>query len=157
MAIKSPKGKGSGGEYEIIKLLTEWGEDVGYSLQLERNLEQVRKGGADVDGVPGLEIEVKRVEANGINSWWAQVCKAAKATGGRPMLCHRKNRQPWRFRVGVYVWEKNDLEGGVMVPVCADLELADAKRWFQGYIQTVEFPYDTEVQVTTLLPPPPPQ
>ena len=97
MPLNSPKQKGSKGEYEIIGLLTSWAAEVQVTLELERNLEQVRKGGSDVNGVPGLEIEVKRVEANGINQWWKQVCAASAKSGNRPLLCHRANRKPWQF------------------------------------------------------------
>lgn len=135
MAIKSPKQKGAGGELEVCRLLTSWAASVGVQLQLERNLEQVRYGGADINGVPGLEIEVKRVEANGINQWWSQVCTAARKTGKRPMLCHRKNRQPWSFRIGASVYEVAPATGAaVLIPIAIDLELAQAKVWFQNYI-----------------------
>lgn len=135
MAIKSPKAKGSAGEREVILLLTGWANEVGVDLRLERNLEQVRHGGSDVNGVPGLEIEVKRVEANGINQWWAQVCRAAQKTGKTPFLAHRRNRQPWRFRIGLYSALYSPCGNGVVVPLVADLELASAKAWFQAHVQ----------------------
>lgn len=158
MAIKSPKNKGSGGEREVIELLTNWGREIGVGLRLERNLEQVRRGGADVNGVPGLEIEVKRVEGNGINGWWSQVCRAAQRSGGRPFLCHRKNRQPWRFRVAVLSYELRigDQAPGAPFWLVADLELEQAKRWFQEYIKQNKelIEYDTAIPGP---PPPPPR
>ena len=136
MPIKSPKQKGSSGEYEIIALLTGWAAEVEVSLDLSRNLEQVRAGGADINGVPGLEVEVKRVENGSINQWWKQVCKAADKSGKTPSLFHRKNRQPWRARVRTTVAMHNE-ESGVwdLFAVDADLELAQAKLWFQKHVQ----------------------
>ncbi len=134
LAPGGAKQKGSAGEYEVISLLTGWAASIGIRLVLERNLEQVRHGGADINGVPGLEIEVKRVEATGINSWWKQVLKAADKSGKRPFLIHRRNRQPWRVRVHLYAAEYTAEHVGVTIPLVVDLELEDARRWFQGYL-----------------------
>lgn len=136
MAIKSSKQKGSAGEREVIHLLTKWAADVGVDLDLERNLEQTRYGGSDVNGVPGLEIEVKRAEANGINQWWDQVCRAAKKSNKRPFLIHRKNRQPWRVRVysQVAFHEGNNWS---LIWVVTDLEIKQAEAWFKEYVKVV--------------------
>ena len=136
MAIKSPKAKGSGGEYEIIALLTSWAAEVGVELKLERNLEQVRKGGADINGIPNMEVEVKRVEANSINSWWAQVLEASRKTGRWPLLAHRRNRQPWRFRtyIRAAIYPERGYSASI-VNIVADLELASAKVWFQEFVK----------------------
>lgn len=148
MAIKSPKNKGSSGEREAIALLTEWAEEVGADLNLDRNLEQVRYGGSDINGVPGLEIEVKRVESNGINGWWKQVCTAARKQGTHPFLMHRRNRQPWRIRTGVYAVVHGPTAETQTVPMVVDMELDAAKAWFQAYVELLDVP--------TLGPPPPP-
>jgi hypothetical protein len=146
--------KGASGERELAALLTSWAEEVGVYLDLDRNLEQVRYGGADVNGVPGMEIEVKRVESNGINQWWDQVCRAAAKTGKLPFLAHRRNRQPWRFRVSTHVAMEH---GGSWshFPIVADLELNQAKRWFQEYINLHE--EDINVKPVDVPPPPPPR
>lgn len=152
------KSKGASGERELAALLTEWGNEVGIELNLTRNLEQVRSGGADVNGVPGLEIEVKRVESNGINQWWAQVCKASKKTGSRPLLAHRRNRQSWRFRTIIFAYEYNSAQGSaVTAPVVADLELKEAKLWFQTYLQQNEEDINDKPTVCPPPPPPPPR
>lgn len=133
LAPGGARAKGSSGEHEAIALLNGWALVAGYRLTLERNLEQVRKGGSDINGVPGMDIEVKRVEANGINQWWAQVCRAADKAGTHPFLMYRKNRQPWRFRTRVYAAHYGPMTSGV-TPVVADLELPCARNWFQGYL-----------------------
>lgn len=129
----NPRTKGSGGEYEAIALLTSWGRQCGVTLVLERNLEQVRKGGSDILGVSGLDVEVKRVEANGINQWWAQVCRAADKQGTHPLLMHRRNRQPWQFRTRLLSAHYGQHASGT-VAVVADLELAQARLWFQAFL-----------------------
>lgn len=136
MPIKSPKAKGTSGEYEVRNLLTMWGQECGVRLDLTRNLLQVREGGADIDGVLGLEIEVKRVESNGINQWWSQVCRASDKSGKTPLLAHRRNRQPWRFRVRTTVALHNEFTNAwELFQVDADLELSEAKQWFQKYLK----------------------
>jgi hypothetical protein len=155
VAIKSPKQKGSAGELEVCRLLTDWASEVGIGLTLERNLEQVRHGGADVNGVPGMEVEVKRVESNGINQWWAQVCRAAARTGKLPFLAHRRNRQPWRFRVSTHVAMEHRGSWSHF-PIVADLELDQAKRWFQEYIKLREDELDELPSPGACAPPPPP-
>ena len=139
MAIKSPQGKGKGGEYEVIALLGIWAREVGVTLTLERNLEQVRYGGADINGVPGMEVEVKRVETAtpaAVDQWWAQVCRASAKSGKTPFLIHRQNRREWRVRVRTTVALHNDLTTAWdLFPVDADLDLRQAKKWFQKYVQ----------------------
>lgn len=103
MAIKSPKNKGSSGELEAAVLLTAMAMRGGYSLTLERNLEQVRHGGADLNGMPDTEIEVKRQETLSISTWWDQVLKAADNSGKVPVLMWRQNRKKWLFKVRSHV------------------------------------------------------
>jgi hypothetical protein len=91
--------KGQIGEREACRLL---GDVIG-ELELTRNLEQVRSGGADILGISGLCIEVKRQETLSINSWWQQVCRAADNRGDVPVLMFRQNRKPWRFLLPAYL------------------------------------------------------
>lgn len=132
------KQKGAEGEYEVIRLLTKWAAEAGYDLTLERNLEQVRHGGADIIGVPNMEIEVKREESWNMNSWWKQVLKAAEKTGNWPMLIHRKNRQPWRVRTYIHAAIYTPGGRGITVPIVADLDLPSAKAWFMMHLKQHE-------------------
>jgi len=91
--------KGQVGEREACRLL---GDIIG-TLNLERNLEQVRSGGADILGVVGLCIEVKRQETLSLNSWWRQACEAADNRGETPIVMFRQNRKPWRFLLPAYL------------------------------------------------------
>lgn len=86
---KGRRSKGANAEREFAQLL---GERLG--LKLERNLEQTRKGGHDLLGIPGLAIEVKRCEQLAINQWWRQAVRQA-SEGLIPCLAYRQNRKPW--------------------------------------------------------------
>ncbi len=69
--------KGKAGELELARLLREHlGADVA------RNLEQTRQGGADLLGIDGT-------------------CTQAEATGQRPALFYRLDRQPWRVVIAL--------------------------------------------------------
>jgi len=97
------RNKGRSGEYEAIGVLQpivdrQYGEFMVPPV-LERNLEQVRAGGADIRGLDWCEIEVKRVQKVNVKAWWSQVVKACEGGQRVPILMWRTNRQPWRFRV----------------------------------------------------------
>lgn len=85
----SQRKKGKAGELEIARLLRDHlGADI------TRNLLQARQGGADLLGVPGWAIEVKRAARPRLSEWWQQTCSQAQATGQRPALFYRLDRQP---------------------------------------------------------------
>lgn len=131
----NPQRKGSSGERELAAILMGWSAEVGVYLEIERNLEQVRKGGADLNGVPAMEIEVKRREKLSIPSWWRQVCKASEQSGKWPVLAYRGNRQPWRFRTYVHAAIYPKEGHGVTVPIIADMDETSFKSWFQTWVK----------------------
>lgn len=88
--------KGADGERELARLLREHlGADV------TRNLIQARQGGADLLGLDGWAIEVKRAVRPRLTEWWLQTCTQAEVTGQRPALFYRLDRQPWRVVVAL--------------------------------------------------------
>ena len=87
--------KGARGERELAGLL---GELLG--LELTRNLVQAREGGADLLGIRGWAVEVKRAAKPRLAEWWRQCCEQAEA-GERPALFYRLDRQPWRVVVAL--------------------------------------------------------
>lgn len=89
------RNKGHSGERELAKLL---GGKLG--MDIARNLEQPRSGGADLFGLPGISVEVKRQEKMNINAWWQQACDQV-CSGRVPVLAYRRNHQPWRFVVAL--------------------------------------------------------
>ena len=71
MTGKGSRDKGARGEREFCLWLYD-------NLQLEtvpaRNLEQVRRGGADIIDVEPFAVEVKRQERVCRKKWWSQIC-----------------------------------------------------------------------------------
>lgn len=135
------KSKGMSGEREVIMMLqAEIDKVVKESgcerVVLRRNLEQVRSGGADVEGLEWIEVEVKRREGEDVKKWWAQVSEAARKSGERrggavePVLLWRENRGKWKVRMRVGVerdgkWWK--------VPGMVELEVF--LWWFRGMVE----------------------
>ena len=95
MAINS-KQKGNAGEREISKILREHGfKDARRSQQYCGY-----NGDADVAGIPGLHIEVKRVEKLNLDKAYEQAMSDAKE-GEKPVVMHRKNRQEWKVTLSL--------------------------------------------------------
>lgn len=93
------KQKGNRGERELASLLRLYGYDARRGLQYQSG--QIE---ADVVGIPGVHIEVKRVE-RGLNiySAWNQSKTDAK-NGEIPVVIHRRNREPWLVTLPLTVW-----------------------------------------------------
>ena len=85
------RSKGQRGERELFALLS---DQLGFVVR--RNVDQVRRGGADGLDIPGWAIEVKRAERALIAPWWRQAVEQASRSGRRPALVWRANRRPWR-------------------------------------------------------------
>lgn len=86
---KASKNKGKVGEREVANIL----KDAGYDT---RRGEQFcgASGDADVIGLPGIHIEVKRVES--FRLWDAlSQSKGDAREGEKPIVIHRKNHCPW--------------------------------------------------------------
>ena len=67
------RSKGASGEREFCHWLT---DNLGLEVIPERNLEQVRSGGADICNVYPFIFEIKRVEVLDLKGWWIQVKEA---------------------------------------------------------------------------------
>lgn len=82
--------KGAAGEREIAKILREHGyEDARRGQQFCG-----KNGDADVVGLPGYHLEIKRVERLDLPAAYSQSCRDAR-DGETPLVVHRKNRQDW--------------------------------------------------------------
>lgn len=125
------RAKGKAGEREAADVLTGY---IGHLFiaaghpvpELSRNLQQTREGGYDIDGLPWLAIEVKRVESEFQPAWWAQVMKARRP-GQAAVVMYRRNLRPWRFRVTVWTLVSTDLSKGCLLAV--DMAAAEFKAW----------------------------
>ena len=87
--------KGKRGEREVAQLL----RDLGYPAR--RTAQNCGKSGdaADVIGVEGLHLEVKRCEQVRLDDWIRQAERDAEGTGNIPVIVFRKSGEPWRVVV----------------------------------------------------------
>lgn len=86
----SSQRKGADGERELAAVLREYGYEVkrGGSLSFGE--------APDLAGLPGVHIEVKRVERLNVPEAMKQAIRdAERFKDGVPALFHRRNRQPW--------------------------------------------------------------
>lgn len=98
MGAKSQR-KGAEGERELAALLREYG----YSVE---------RGGSlsfgevpDLTGLPGVHIEVKRVERLNVPEAMKQAVRdAEKFHDGAPTLFHRRSREPWLVTMRLQDW-----------------------------------------------------
>lgn len=89
MAINS-KRKGAEGEREIAHILQEKGFDARRGQQFCG-----KNGDADVVGLDGIHMEIKRVENLNIYNAMAQ-SKSDARDGEIPTVIHRRNRDEWK-------------------------------------------------------------
>lgn len=87
--------KGKRGERELAGVL----RDYGYSTRRGQQYSGA-SGDADVVGLPGIHIEVKRVERLCLEDAMAQSRRDAR-TGEIPVVMHRKNHCPWLVTVSL--------------------------------------------------------
>ena len=92
------RDKGKRGELEAAKLLQSYGYDARRGQQFSG-----ANGDADVVGLPGIHIEVKRVEKLNIENAVAQSMHDARV-GEIPVVLHRKNRSIWLMTMPFTLW-----------------------------------------------------
>ena len=82
--------KGADGERELADLLR------GYGYEIERGGSLTFGDVPDLVGLPGIHIEVKRVERLNVPEAMQQAVRdSERFRDGMPALFHRRNRQPW--------------------------------------------------------------
>lgn len=94
------KRKGAAGELEFSKVCTQHG------YKARRTAQYCGKSGdaSDVVGLPGMHVEVKRVEKLNIYDAIAQAKRDAAENGRRPMVAHRRNRGEWLITLPLEVF-----------------------------------------------------
>ena len=92
------KRKGNNGEREFAKLCRFEGYDVRRGQQYN-GLE-----GEDVVGLPGVHVEVKRVQRLNVDA--AMLQSITDADGKVPIVAHRKNNEPWLITMTAEDWFK---------------------------------------------------
>lgn len=98
---KSSQRKGADGERELAAVLQAHGHDVirGGSLSFGDV--------PDLLGLPGIHIEVKRVERLNLRAAMEQAERdAGRFRDGVPAVFHRSNRQPWLVTMRLEDWLK---------------------------------------------------
>jgi Holliday junction resolvase len=108
---RASQRKGADGERELAEKLKEYGYDM-------------KRGGSlsfgavpDLVGMPGIHIEVKRVERLNISEAMAQAVRdAERFHDGLPAVFHRRNREQWlvtlRLQDFMRLYGGNDDNGG---------------------------------------------
>ena len=96
------KKKGKNGELEVVRLCRAQGYETRRSAPYCGNSEE---GTADVVGLPGIHIEVKRVEHLNLDDALAQATRdAGKTTRNIPAVFHRKTgpggKSRWMLKTG---------------------------------------------------------
>jgi len=90
------RNKGADGEREIANILRdEYGFDTRRGQQFCGS-----NGDADVVGLPGIHLEVKRVEALNMDLAYEQACNDAKEDE-MPTVVHRKNHKHWKVTLSL--------------------------------------------------------
>lgn len=86
------KSKGKRGELDIVHSL----RDAGFS-EVRRTAQYCGNTGdaPDVEGLPGIHIEVKRVERLNLKKAYEQAVNDSKNSGNMPVIFHRQSHQPW--------------------------------------------------------------
>ena len=98
---RSQQRKGADGERELVSVLNEYG------YHTARGGSETYGTIPDVIGLPGIHIEVKRVERLNIAEAMAQAVRDAdRFRDGMPTVFHRRNRQPWLVTMRLDDWMK---------------------------------------------------
>lgn len=92
------RSKGARGERELSKILREYGYNCRRGQQYCG-----ANGDADVVGLPGIHMEVKRVERLNLSDAMAQSVRDAMP-GEVPAVFHRKNHEKWLVTMPLDKW-----------------------------------------------------
>lgn len=93
------KRKGKTGELEFSRLCREQGYDCRRTAQYCGNTGDA----ADVVGLPGIHVEVKRVERLNVREAIGQAIRDARP-GEIPVVAHRRDRHPWLVTMRLEDW-----------------------------------------------------
>ena len=93
------KQKGKRGELEIVRALKNYGYDARRTAQYCGNTGDA----ADVVGLPGIHIEVKRVERLNLSETMTQAIRDARS-GEAPAVFHRRSNAPWWVTMRLEDW-----------------------------------------------------
>ncbi len=87
-------------QFEVDGICKEMGRE---RIELQRNLLQAHRGGADVFGLNWASIEVKRHEDDRqMASWWRQCLEQCRPEQ-TPILMYRKSAERWKVKMRVTI------------------------------------------------------
>lgn len=91
---KKSRTKGQAGEREFRDFIV---ERIPELSGVHRNYDQSALGGADLVGLPGIAVEIKRYAKGNVYrmDWWIQACRSANQCDLVPTLAYRFDRTPW--------------------------------------------------------------
>ena len=99
MSGRSSQRKGADGERELARILT------GYGYDLQRGGSLSFGDVPDMVGLPGVHIEVKRVERLNVPEAMGQAIRDSdRFHDGAPALFHRRSRSPWLVTMRLEDW-----------------------------------------------------
>ena len=99
MTGRGSQRKGAAGERELVSLL----QLAGYPV--ERGGSETYGTVPDLIGLPGIHVEVKRVERLNLSEAMTQaIHDAGRFKDGFPAVFHRRNREPWRVTMELNAW-----------------------------------------------------
>jgi Holliday junction resolvase len=93
------RAKGARGEREVVKIAAHYGFDSWRTP----NSGAFAHARGDINGIPGLHIEVKRREQIRMLDWWRQAENDCPA-GLLPVVVWRTTRNPWRVSLPLDEW-----------------------------------------------------
>ena len=94
------KQKGKRGELEFSRLCRSHGWETRRTAQYCGNTGDA----ADVVGLPGVHVEVKRVERLNVDDAMAQARRDSQKSGRVPIVAHRKNNCEWLITMRADDW-----------------------------------------------------
>ena len=95
---KASQRKGADGERELAGILR------GHGYDIERGGSLSYGEAPDLVGLPGVHIEVKRVERLNVPEAMDQAVRDADRFGGFPALFHRRSSSPWLVTMRLADW-----------------------------------------------------
>lgn len=96
---KYSQRKGADGERELARIM------AGYGYDLQRGGSMSFGEVPDLVGLPGIHIEVKRVERLNLHEAMAQAERdSERFCDGAPAVFHRRSRSPWLVTMKLEDW-----------------------------------------------------
>lgn len=96
MMGKFSRNKGKAGEREFARMCRQFGYDTRRTAQYRGNTGDA----GDVEGLPGIHVEVKRTETLRAWDYMEQSSHDAAKKGDVPIVAWRKNEHPWLVLIG---------------------------------------------------------